>query len=203
MKTFTQFLKEELYIEDNIEKTTGEEEIHYPSGVYIATKLSEITETYIKEYCNKYLKNEEINEDLHCTLIYSKKEHKEKIEPEDYKFLANSKEFSIFGDENKVLVMEINCAPLIRRNKELVEKYNFISDFSEYKPHITIAFNPKVDLNFLPPFEHSIELEGEYVEELDDSWNKDSDDKDGDKDGDNKSISDILSKFKKEQDAKQ
>jgi len=193
MKTFKEFLKEDLYVYDDKEI---DDTVHYPKGVYISVSLSDISKQYIEEYCNKYLssyKNTEINHDLHCTIIYSKKEQKEEVNTKEYKYLANFSKFSKFGENKDILVMELDCDMLIERNKELVNEYGFVSDFEEYKPHITIAYKTDVDINYLPPFDKIIELENEKVEELDEDWASD-------KKEEEKSISDLIKKYRKEQD---
>jgi 2'-5' RNA ligase len=191
MKRFKEFLKEDAYMRDDKEIDNT---VHYPKGVYVSVSLSDISKQYIEEYCNKYLSSSktEINYDLHCTIIYSKKEQKEEVKTKEYKYLANFSKFSKFGENKDVLVMELDCDMLIERNKELVDEYGFISDFEEYKPHITIAYKSDIDVNYLPPFDKIIELENEQVEELDEDWASDKKEED--------SISDLIKKYREGQD---
>ena len=49
-------------------------------------------------------------------------------------------------------------------------RYNFISDFPEYKCHITIA-ETVIDKSKLPPIDFDFELCCEYVEEINLDWN--------------------------------
>ena len=151
-------------------------EVTYPKGVYIACKLSEVTEASIKEYQEKYLKGQDINEDLHCTLIYSQKPHVDEIEASEYKAVGTFNQFNLFGPDNNVLVLEIQSEDMIRRNEALVDEYGFISDYDEYKPHITLSYEFKGEINSLPIIDFEIILEKEYIDPLDTDWNGKSDD---------------------------
>lgn len=162
MKTFKQFLLEE--IEDEIE-----DEIKYPKGVYISVNIQEESKIALGSYMEKYLSfynNLELD-DLHCTIIYSAKELKEEVLLKDYKLIANFNRFSKFGDDKNILVIEINSETLVNRNKELTKEYGFVSDYDEYKPHITLSYSVEdLDINSLPPLDFAIYLCDESIEEL-------------------------------------
>ena len=144
MKTFKQFIIE------NESEETEIEEVQYPGGVYISVKLSEETEKAVKDYQEKYLKQHKINEELHCTLIYSQKPYVDEIEPASYSATGTFQEFSLFGEKEDTLVVEINSQDLARRNEELVDEHGFISDFGEYKSHVTLSYGVEnIDLNSL------------------------------------------------------
>jgi hypothetical protein len=173
MKTFKEFVLE------NEEQEKMENEIHFPGGVYISVKLSEDTQKAVREYQEKYLKGHKINEELHCTLIYSKKPYVDDIEPKDYTAIGTFQEFSLFGLKEDTLVAEINSQDLTRRNAELTEEYGFISDFDEYKSHITLSYDiENIDLNSLPPMNFAFTFVNETVEELDLDWNGTGEDED-------------------------
>ncbi len=179
MKTFKEYI-----LETDINTEEDKLSIEYPNGVYISVKLSEETENYVKEYQRKYLKNQKINKELHCTLIYSQKPQVDEIIPSSYKAIGTFQEFNFFGPDNNTLVVEINSQDLRRRNEELVEKYGFISDFDEYKSHVTLSYEVEnVDLNSLPPMDFVFNFEDESVEHLDKSWgdseNEDEDEEEG------------------------
>ncbi len=155
----------------------GEESI-YPSGVYISLDMVEESFIALKKYMDKYIPNLEHNEEQHCTLIYSKKEHKEEIIPKEYQVVGTFLRFSKFGENNEVLVAELDCNAMVLRNAELVKKYGFVSDYDEYKPHFTLSYDAKdIDINSLPPIDFAIYFNNETVEPLDENWsNKASDD---------------------------
>jgi len=163
MKKFSEYILESETQEDT--------EIQFPGGVYISVKPDDITSSKITEYQEKYLKGQEINSNLHCTLIYSKKPQVDDIQAEDYTALGTFQEFNLFGPEQDTLVVEINSQDLTRRNAELTEKYNFISDFDEYKSHITLSYNAKnIDLNSLPAMDFAFTFIDESIEPLDTNW---------------------------------
>ena len=170
MKTFKQYIKENEESEENTE-------IHFPNGVYIAVTPDEATINAIKEYQKKYLKQHKINEELHCTLIYSQKPHVDEIESNSYQATATFNQFELFGPKSNILVIELISKELEARNNKLVQEHGFISDYNEYKPHITLAYDVEgLDLNSLPPIEFSMTLQDEYVEPLNTDLANDSDD---------------------------
>lgn len=176
MKTFKEYISEESNNEETPEKPKTSETI-YPGGVYISVKPDDITQKAIMEYQEKYLKQFELNTELHCTLIYSKKPYEDEIIPESYTALASFSSFELFGPENDTLVIKLNSEDLKRRNEDLTKKYGFISDYDEYKPHITLAYGIKnIDLNSLPDFEFGVILQDESVEALDNNWKDKNDD---------------------------
>jgi len=163
MKTFMEYI---------LETEEQENKIAFPGGVYISVIPDEITSGKIKEYQEKYLKGKEINRELHCTLTYSKKPHVDNIEPEEYTAIGTFQEFNLFGPNKDILVVEINSQDLRRRNEELIEKYGFISDFDEYKSHVTLSYNADgIDINALPPMDFVFTFTNETVEQLDLDWN--------------------------------
>ena len=173
MRTFGQYVNEELA------QSEEDTEVNYPSGVYIAVSPDEITTDAIQKYQEKYLKQYKVNNELHCTLIYSQKPHVDIIEPASYSAIATFESFELFGPKQDTLVIKLNSKELERRNKLLSEENGFISDYDEYQPHITLAYGiENIDLNSLPAIEFSMTLQDEYVEPLDTDWANDSDDED-------------------------
>jgi len=174
MKTFKQ------YIVENLEGDNSEEDIiNYPGGVYIAVSPTEETKIAITEYMEKYLQRAKTLDidDLHCTLIYSQQEQKEEIKADDYLAPATFKGFNLFGEKEDTLVIELNSKLLIDRNETLVKEYGFISDFDEYKAHMTLAFEASdIDLNSLPDIDFALAFENEYIEQLNTDWANDSED---------------------------
>lgn len=147
----------------------------FKDGIYISVDVDGFTQENLNQYMKENLKGIQKSKSLHCTLIFSQKPLKEEVETEEYSTSGTFKYFSLFGPEKDVLVIELDCEKLIERNKELVEKYGFISDFDEYKPHLTLAYNvPKdFDINTLPGIDFKINFHNEHVEPLKLDW-KDS-----------------------------
>lgn len=138
------------------------DEEHYP-GVYMALKLSKNSERELKEFCE--ILDENLDEDLHCTLIYSDKPFIGKIEVRDYSIIVKPKKFSLFGENNDILVLEVESSELMNRNRELMQRYGFIQDW-EYNPHITLVTNFSGDIESLELPVFDIVLEKEYLEAL-------------------------------------
>lgn len=121
----------------------------YSNGVYISVKLTDESSNQIKHYLKKYLpESKELTHEpnLHVTIIYSAKEHTGLIETKEYKLSTETLNVSKFGD---AVVIELKSDELQQRYKELTNKYNFISDYPNYKPHCTIAYTTK-NLSELP-----------------------------------------------------
>ena len=147
------------------------EQTEYKAGVYVATNLTKETEKKILEYQKANLGDADLNTDIHCTLIYSKKPLKGEVKTKSYTYTGTFKGFALFGPEQDTLVIEVECPEMVERNAELVKEYGFISDYDEYKPHVTLSYGAKgIDLTKLPAIDFDIEFTAEYVEELDEDW---------------------------------
>jgi len=191
MMSYSNFL-----FEDNTEN----EEINYPDGVYISVKMRDESLIALKNYADKYLNGYDFNLDQHCTLIYSKKEQKELIESKEYDAIGTFLHFSKFGKEGETLVAELNCDLLVNRNKELVKKYGFVSDYDEYKPHFTLVYDAQdIDINSLPAIDFALNFYDETVEPLNENW-KNTKDKDNESDS---LVGKALAKMKKDEEAEQ
>lgn len=150
----------------SFKKYLTEQKSEYPNGVYMALRLSEKSYNELFEYMETNLKGIDLNPALHCTLIYSAKKQTEKVIVSDSTFLANSDHFDKFDNET-ALVLKLKSDGLQKRNEELTKQYGFISDFSEYTPHITLSYDAKsIDVDSLPLFKGIIELENEYTEDI-------------------------------------
>lgn len=150
MKTFKEFL--ELNTEE-----------YYP-GVYMALKLSDYSDQALREFQESL--GGELEENLHCTLIYSDKPFNGKIEVKEYSLIVKPKKFSLFGENNDILVLEVESSELMNRNRELMQQYGFIQDW-DYNPHITLVTNFSGDVESLELPSFDITLEKEYLEALD------------------------------------
>lgn len=144
----------------------------YKDGVYISVDIDSFSTENINKYIEDNLKDVEHNTSLHCTLIYSKKPLNRDVKNEEYEAIGTFKKFSLLGPNSDVLVIELDCDKLTQRNKELVEEYDFVSDFGEYKPHITLAYKiPKdFDIDNLPVIDFKINFINEHTEPLDIKW---------------------------------
>jgi 2'-5' RNA ligase len=104
--------------------------------------------------------------DMHCTLIYSRTDCSD-IGSEDFTLPCSgiARGYQVFGEDEKVLVLELYCPNATRLHELFKEKYGATHDYDSYIPHITVAsnFQGKIPAE-LPDFD--IEFTGFVVEEL-------------------------------------
>lgn len=114
------------------------------AGIYIAVKYNQYSTIKIKEVAENYeVPNIIPLEEFHTTIIYSKK-YAENVEVYDkIQYIAIPDKLDIWTSQSgkKCLVLLLNCKQLVDRNTELTEKYQFISDYDEYKCHLTISYD--------------------------------------------------------------
>jgi len=142
--------------------------MNYPNWVYIAMNLSRDTEENIKKYCSEHLPDIEMTDDLHSTVIYSKKPHEKKIKRDQCRCKWNPGKFAKYWDDKESLVIEIDSEDMQSMNNKMMEEHDFVTDYPEYKPHITLTYAWKeIDIDSLPPMEFPIEMEHQVIENLD------------------------------------
>lgn len=142
----------------------------YPDGIYIDVKMREDSYKKVRGWMEDNIPDLQQNHDQHCTIIYSKGDYDVSMAPMNYTANATFKTFEMFGPEQNTLVACINAPSLVERNKDLTEKYGFTSDFAEYKPHFTLAYDCVIDHTILPPIDFPIYFENETVAPLDTNW---------------------------------
>jgi len=146
------------------------------SGTFIGVKLSPNSQELIMDLIRKLKVPSSIKkEDMHVTLIYSKKGFPNKEWNKNDKLIINETATPIkldwLGDDKNCLVLLLNSPYLIKRNKEITKKYGAISDYDKYHPHVTLAYNIKdytIPDNIKLPKELS--LISEYYTELEEDW---------------------------------
>lgn len=134
------------------------------NGVYVAYKVNS---PELREYqfnIGGLNLPEHLEQNLHCTVIYSNKEFIGDV------LLYNNitvkpKKLSLFGENNDILVLQVESPELIKINLELIKQHGFTQDWL-YSPHITLVHNFKGDINDIELFDKDIELVNMYIEEL-------------------------------------
>ena len=153
MKTFRQYLLEEEKSEIN--------------GTYASLKVTEESRDKLYAWLEKRkIENLLPKEDLHCTVVYSRKKinlSKDMADlPIEAKFLG-WENFNPEDPEKAILVLKL-------KSKEIVELFNEAKelgathDFDEYIPHISVATTNKIP-NVKPSF--TVEFDKYKIEELD------------------------------------
>lgn len=113
---------------------------------------------------------------MHVTLLFSKTPvlDYEPHGPLKKAMIAHAKEAKIFGDDDeRVLVLVLECPELIKRHKFLMNKHKEATwDHDEYIPHVTLSydcgdFDPKtLDISGLS----MLTLVEEYGDDIDPTW---------------------------------
>jgi len=170
MKSFQKYFMDEINEDEKYK-------VNYPEGVYISIKPTEITIKSIEKYIKRNLpENFDVVQDLHCTLIYSRKPHVDELQVKNNTALGTFKKFTTFGENNEILTIELNSGDLKELHEKLMNDYNFVYDYDEYRPHITLSYNCKnVNTASLPEVDFTFEFNEITVEPLDTEKYKDSD----------------------------
>ena len=112
-------------------------------GLYIAVNYNPYSVNKIIEIAENYqVPNIIASDKFHTTLIYSTKgaENVEVYDNIQYVVLPNALDIWTSKSGEKCLVLKVDCKQLVDRNKELMSRYGFVSDYPEYIPHITISY---------------------------------------------------------------
>jgi len=147
----------------------------FSKGVYMSLKLVNGSEATFKKYIKDNVPELTPTPDPHLTLIYSKKKFDDEVILTKTEYSGVVKGFAVFGQgDDRALVAEIESSEIVERNNILVTEYGFISDFEEYKPHITLAYDipEDFDINSLPEFTHPLTFGEESISELELDWAK-------------------------------
>lgn len=151
------------------------------TGLYIAVKYNPYSVNKIKQIAENYQVPNIIPLDkFHTTLIYSTKgaENVEVYQDMEYVVLSDKLDIWTSKSGEKCLVLLVDCKQLVDRNLELMNKYQFVSDYPEYKPHVTISYSvddwDKIDemQSYLDnnKIYHMLLTSGEYMEKLQTEW---------------------------------
>ena len=154
----------------------------FSDGVYIAVKV--VFNENIQNICDRvyaYFGVVIDVDDLHCTLIYSAKDHSN-LSISSLGIDANKQFIGIVDkitvwehNDNKYFGIILDSNDLVVENSRLM-KYGFVSNFEKYMPHITLQYDTMVELVDENLRKLNNELKGiqiilsdEYAEELKDS----------------------------------
>lgn len=151
----------------------------FSNGVYIAVKV--VFNENMQHICDRvysYFGVVVDVDDLHCTLVYSAKDHSglnvNRLGIDSNKqFMGSVGKITVWehgGNKYFGIILESN--DLVVENNRLM-KYGFVSDFEEYMPHITLQYGTTIDLEDEDLRKLNNELKGvdvvlssEYVEGL-------------------------------------
>lgn len=120
-------------------------------------------------------------DELHITVAYSKKPIE--YTPQgffDEPIEVTPSKYSVFDTQTgkRCLVLEVTSKKLTKMHEDIIYKHGASYDFDTYKPHITLSYDcgEDFDLDSLLPVHEIPQLVcvEEYGDELDESWDVDS-----------------------------
>lgn len=144
-------------------------------GTFAGIRLHEKTEEAILQHTKKHkIINATQKEDIHVTLLYSKKHLPDykPLGPIDEMAVPNR--FEIFkstpddGTKSKnCLVLLLDSGYLHKRYSKLMKEHKATSDFDTYNPHVTFSYDiGDMDVDSIPKFTEAVHLIREYKETL-------------------------------------
>lgn len=151
-------------------------------GTYVGVRFHPDSRKSLIEYAqNAGIPNPLEEEDLHCTIVYSRKFLPEfdaygEIDPPVKGVIRKLEIWPHKTDEGetKCLVIKFDCPALIRRHERIRNEHGATFDYDEYTPHITLSYDiGNLNLKDLPDIKQHIEeilIVEEYTEDLDINW---------------------------------
>lgn len=131
----------------------------HKDGTYVALQLSEESRTLLGNFVEMNLGlTERVDQSTyHITVIYSRtpvpsaENYLDMPSPLPIEALATGYEVFPTKNDGLCLVMRLACPYATRLNSELT-KQGATSDYAEYKPHLTLAYDTEqsIDINTLP-----------------------------------------------------
>lgn len=147
-------------------------------GTFAGIRLHQKTERAILTYIKKHkIPNATPKDDIHITLLYSKKHLPDYKPAGTIEELAFPNKFTFFkttpsdGSKSKnCLVLLLDSKFLHKRYSTLMKEYEATSDFDSYSPHITFSYDAgDLELSSLDKFDDDVRLIQEYKETLHDT----------------------------------
>jgi 2'-5' RNA ligase len=147
----------------------------HKDGTYVSLEMSESSRKLLDNFVKMNLGLEErVNPSTyHITVIYSRTPVPTAENYEEHALLpthAMITGYEVFPTKHdgKCLVMRINC-PYATHLNSLLTKEGATSDYSEYKPHVTLAYDITQEINpdTLPLPQFQLEFDTMKVEPLD------------------------------------
>jgi len=129
----------------------------HKDGTYVAFEMSSESRDMLDHFVemNLGLTERVAKETYHITVIYSRTPvpNAEKFRCRDTEINARAVGYDVFPTKNgdKCLVMRVEC-PVATNLNNILGGMGATSDYPEYKPHVTIAYNTtqEVDVHTLP-----------------------------------------------------
>lgn len=143
-------------------------------GTYAGLRFSEESKDKIMKLC-EFVPNSISRDDIHCTLLYSRKHLPNYIAKGSINETAKVNGYKIFEtqDGSRALVLTLESDFIINRFNELMKTHDATYDYDEYIPHITISYDiGDFGIDSLN-FNESLDIIEEYKKDLKLDWGKD------------------------------
>lgn len=147
-------------------------------GTYAGFRLDTDSEKALMQAIKSMnIPNPVSQEELHITLLYSRKFLPDYEPAADTNIEVRPLKFNVFNgrDGSKILVILLDCAECLKRHFKLMRDHTATYDFPEYIPHITLSYDigdytledANMDFAKLP---NSLLINSEYMEKLEMDW---------------------------------
>lgn len=132
---------------------------------YIEISYDAVSQGYLREFCLdnnfdltvKFSGQEQDPEDFdfHSTVFFSTSEHHLENTSYECSVYVKPKGFALFGENQNILVMEVESDELLEIRKGYENEHNMQDEWPSYRPHITLSYNYDGELPTieLPDFE--------------------------------------------------
>lgn len=143
------------------------------NGTYVALKLTPESQQLLEQYSYANGINVPVKileSGYHLTVLYSTVYCSAIQVNPDVPYTAEFDGFDMFTNkhgEDTVLVCKLKSDEIVRRHEFFRTIYGATHSYPQYSPHVTITYTFNGDVSRLPPITFSIELIGEYTEDLD------------------------------------
>lgn len=148
-----------------------------PKGTYVGVRLSPQSTAKLRKFAKQIkVPNLLDNEDMHATVIFSRK-HLDNYKPPgklDTPMLAEVNTLTVFQkdeeDSKRVLVVTLKSPDLTKRHNEIMKEPGATYDFDSYIPHVTLSYDcgdfDETGHSIKKFFSEPLEINEEYEEEL-------------------------------------
>lgn len=149
-------------------------------GTYAGLRFGDGDEDKIMSLIKKMgIPNPISREDIHLTLLYSRKYLPNYKAAQDTDMWAYPDDFHIFKgfDDKEILVLLLKSDDAHKRHKFLMKEHGATYDYPEYKPHITLSYDvdgymslEEIKEKFTSILPKEFHIASEYMEELKLEW---------------------------------
>lgn len=138
------------------------------NGTYAGVRFTEESKDYLMSLIEQFeIPNPVEKDDIHCTLLYSKKYLPDYKPQGKIAESAHPLKLEIFENDTNVLVLRLDSDFLQSRHEYLMKEHDAEYSHDEYKPHITLSLDVgDLDITKLKFTPEQLEIVEEYSEDL-------------------------------------